>query len=202
MAPSNQTTLPLIPLAKDSVLLPGITFRIPVSASRPDIPALLSHIYSRATNKTHRKSDNTMVVGCVPLNSALLSRDGHKLITRDDEFSPRERQEIDPARAKKQDLFEFGTVAKVSGVEGRGTGEFALLVEGICRFKVEKITQERPFFEAQVSHFHDEGESVSLVSGCLLSCSSDSTPRRCNSRPLCTSKAALPGASNHASHSV
>jgi ATP-dependent Lon protease len=61
-------------------------------------------------------------------------------------------------------LFDFGTVAKVSGVEGRGTGEFALLVEGICRFKVEKIMQERPFFEAQVLHFHDDGECKSVGS--------------------------------------
>lgn len=49
----------------------------------------------------------------------------------------------DPASAAKGDLFGYGVAAKISGVEGRGTGEFALLVEGIARVRIDNITQER-----------------------------------------------------------
>jgi ATP-dependent Lon protease len=48
--------------------------------------------------------------------------------------------------------------AKISGVEGRGTGEFALIVEGVARLRIDKITQERPFFEAEVTYKYDESK--------------------------------------------
>jgi ATP-dependent Lon protease len=66
---------------------------------------------------------------------------------------PLERHDIDPSNATREDLFAYG----VSGVEGRGTGEFALLVEGIARVRIDKLTQERPFFEAEIIHVYDEG---------------------------------------------
>jgi ATP-dependent Lon protease len=69
----------------------------------------------------------------------------------------REKLKINPASAAKDDLFGFGTAAKISGVEGRGTGEFALLVEGMARVRIDRITQERPFFQAEVRYHYDEG---------------------------------------------
>jgi ATP-dependent Lon protease len=70
---------------------------------------------------------------------------------------PKEKPDINPASATKDDLFGYGVAAKISGVEGRGTGEFALLVEGVSRVRIEKLTQERPFFEAEVTYEHDDG---------------------------------------------
>ena len=67
------------------------------------------------------------------------------------------RLDVNPASATKDDIFGLGTAAKISGVEGRGTGEFALLVEGIARVRIHKVTQERPFFEADVSYEYDDG---------------------------------------------
>ncbi|EHK96415.1 putative Lon protease like protein 2, peroxisomal [Glarea lozoyensis 74030] len=67
--------------------------------------------------------------------------------------------DINPATATREDLFGYGVAAKISGVEGKGTGEFALLVEGIARIKIERITQERPFFEADVVYQYDEAIS-------------------------------------------
>ena len=63
-----------------------------------------------------------------------------------------------PSYAIKEDLFGYATAAKISGVEGRGTGEFALLVEGISRVRIDEITQERPFFEAEVTYEYDGGK--------------------------------------------
>ncbi len=160
MAPIQTVTLPVIPLAKGTVLLPGIILRIPVQANRPDIPALLSNVYSRAASKIPSQRLDNVHIACVPLNSPLLTPNGQKMISENGEsLKPKERLDIHPANATKDDLFGFGTAAKISGVEGRGTGEFALLVEGIARVCIHKVTQERPFFEADVSYEYDEGEN-------------------------------------------
>lgn len=158
MAPTKPITLPVIPLARDTVLLPGIVLRIPVSGNRPDIPALLSSVYSRAASKTpSQRLDNVNIV-CVPLNSSLLSPLGQKMIAEDEQSSEsKEKLDINPASARKEDIFGYGVAAKISGVEGRGTGEFALLVEGIARVRIDKLTQDRPFFEAEVTYEYDDG---------------------------------------------
>jgi len=163
MAPSRTITLPLIPLAKDTVLLPGIVLRIPVAGNRPDIPALLSGVYSRAAAKSAGQRLDNVNVACVPLNSPFLSQNGQKMISQDDRNpSPKERLGINPASASKDDLFGYGVAAKISGVEGRGTWEFALLVEGIARIRIDKVTQERPFLEAEVTYEYDEGRYLIL----------------------------------------
>jgi ATP-dependent Lon protease len=163
MAPMKAFTLPVIPLAKDTVLLPGIVLRIPVAGNRPDIPAVLSNVYSRAASKTPSQRLDNVNIACVPLNSPFLTQNGQKMIT-DDKRSPKpkERLDISPSATTKEDLFGYGVAAKISGVEGRGTGEFALLVEGVARIRIDKFTQERPFFEAEVTYEYDDGEHKCL----------------------------------------
>jgi len=153
-----QKTLPLIPLAKNTILLPGIVLRIPVAGNRTDVPALLSNVYSRAASKNANQRLDNVNVACVSLNSPFLSPDGQKMISQDKQ-SPKakERLDINPSSATKEDLFRYGVAAKITGVEGRGTGEFALLVEGVARIRIDKVTKERPFFEAEVSYLYDEG---------------------------------------------
>ena len=158
-------TLPLIPLAKDSVLLPGVTLRIPVS-NRPDIPALLSSAFSRAAQFQNAVRSGTTVpsIGCVPLNSPFLGRDGQQLLDsgRGESGQKQERFDINPGKAAKDDLFGYGTLAKIVGVQQPG-GEVYLLVEGVQRFRIDKITQERPYFEAEVTYYDDDGK----ISLCL-----------------------------------
>lgn len=158
MASDKIATLPVIPLAKGTVLLPGIILRIPVASNRPDIPALLSQVYSRAASKIPSQRLDNVHIACVPLCSPLLTRHGQKMI-KENEENPKRKDTLDinPASATKDDIFGLGTAAKISGVEGRGTGEFALLVEGIARVRVHKVTQERPFLEADVSYEYDDG---------------------------------------------
>ncbi|TAQ84200.1 hypothetical protein B7494_g7472 [Chlorociboria aeruginascens] len=153
-------TLPVIPLAKDTVLLPGIVLRIPVAGNRPDIPALLANIYSRAAAKTPSQRLDNVNIACVPLNSPFLSKYGQRTISQDGKTpKPKERLDINPSTATKDDLFGYGVAAKISGVEGRGTGEFALLVEGIARIRIDKVTQEKPFFWAEVTYEYDDAIS-------------------------------------------
>jgi ATP-dependent Lon protease len=193
MAPLKAVSLPLIPLAKDTVLLPGIVLRIPVAGNRSDIPALLSNVYSKAATRTPSQRMENVNVACVPLTSNYLNSHGQRMITQDERNGkPKERMDINPATATREDLFGYGVAAKVSGVEGKGTGEFALLVEGIARIKVERITQERPFFEADVVYQYDEGKDIDIIKlwHILTNCSYFHR-RYCNSRALRASQTAI-----------
>lgn len=153
MAPPVQSAvMPMAPLTKGSVLFPGSVLRIPVPATRGDIPALMSNVYTRAS-KGSRRVDEIPVV-CVPLNSPLLSRRGQLLIAN----NPDKYHEILDANAlniKKDKLFGYGVTAKITGIQGENGGEFNLLVQGISRVSVDKITQEQPFFEGKVVSHSD-----------------------------------------------
>ncbi|KAK4574627.1 hypothetical protein LTR86_001468 [Recurvomyces mirabilis] len=141
-------TLPLIPLPSSLVLLPGVTTRIPLQ-NRSDVAALLANIYSKAS--TPRPDPSTITVGCVPLNSSYLSSDGKQLIENGDKDKKKSATiQTDPGMARRPDLFQYGTLARVTGVQGRRQGELMLVVEGVSRFKIDKITRERPYFEAKV----------------------------------------------------
>ncbi|KAI0132487.1 lon protease 2 [Xylariales sp. AK1849] len=153
MAPPVQSAMmPVIPLTKGSVLFPGSVLRIPVPSSRGDIPALLSNVYTRAS-KGSRRVDQIPVV-CVPLSSPMLSRRGQLLIANDPE-KYNELLEADSTNIRKDKLFGYGVTAKVTGIQGQNGGEFNLLVQGIGRVSLEKITQEHPFFEAKVTPHTD-----------------------------------------------
>ena len=156
MGPPKIKTLAILPLPSDAVLLPGITLRIPVE-NRPDIPALLSSVYTQAV--TPKADASAISIGCVPLSSPLLSPDGQNLLDDGERKSRRRANTFDvsPAKATKEDLFTYGTVAKISGVQGRRPGELALIVEGVRRFRIDRVTQDRPYFEAEVTYHDEEG---------------------------------------------
>ncbi|KAH0563047.1 hypothetical protein GP486_002380 [Trichoglossum hirsutum] len=160
-------TLPLIPLPNDALLLPGVILRVPI-ANRPDMLALLSKVYSRTNTQNERLSrEDYTAVGCIPLKSPLLNSEGQRLI---DSQSTEERTggiAVDPAQATRGDLFGYGAVAKVVGMDGRRTTEPAIIVEGVSRFKVEKIVRDRPYFEAEVKHISDEPSKEVQEAGVL-----------------------------------
>ncbi|KAK7958176.1 Lon protease-like protein 2 [Apiospora saccharicola] len=149
MAPPVQTPtlMPLIPLAKGSVLFPGSVLRIPVPSSRGDIPAMLSNVYARAS-KGSRRVDEIPVV-CVPITSPLLSSRGQLLLANDpDKYN--ELLEADTAIIKKENIYGYGVTAKITAIQGQNSGEFSLLVQGISRVAVDKVTQAEPFFEGRI----------------------------------------------------
>lgn len=143
---SRSRTLPLVPLPYSVVLLPGVTTRLPL-ANRADVAAILAHLYSKAA--TPRPEASSVTVGCVPLNSPYLTSDGEQFI--DEKDVKKQANELDPAHARTKHLFQYGTLARVTGVQGRRAGELTLVLEGISRFKIDHITNERPYFEAHVT---------------------------------------------------
>lgn len=56
-----------------------------------------------------------------------------------------------------EDLYQIGTVARIIKLARAGKDGFNIVVEGICRFKVEEYTQVEPFFTAKISPLVDEG---------------------------------------------
>ncbi|KAL6698355.1 ATP-dependent protease La [Trichoderma pleuroticola] len=156
MGRSLTATLPLIPLPRGTVLLPGLAYRITVNSSRPDIPALLAHVYELAASKGPDGRIDTIPIACVPVSSPLVGPDGQLLITNGEDIDNTRIDSVNPGTAKKDDLFGFGVAAKIVGIDGRGSGEFALRVEGSSRVRVDGITRERPFFEARVTYYEDE----------------------------------------------
>ena len=151
--------LPVLPLPAGSVLLPGTSLRIPIDG-RKDIPALLSSVFTR--DKRPRPDTAAISIGCVPINSPLLRSDGQRLI---DNQEAREDKQTDGQVANMNDLdhrqlFMFGTVAKISGVQGRRADDLSLIVEGVRRFRIDRFTQMRPYFEAEVALLNDEGVEI------------------------------------------
>ncbi|KAE8149312.1 Lon protease C-terminal proteolytic domain-containing protein [Aspergillus avenaceus] len=152
------TKLALVPLPKGSVLLPGVTLRIPV-ANRPDLSNLLSSLVDRTS--AAKREGNVISFGCVPLSSPLLSKDGQHLIdngTLDDDKKS-DYDLIDAGQARKEDLFRYGTVGKVIGVQRRAYSEAFLVVQGTQRLTVKRILKERPYFEAETI-LHDEKDYI------------------------------------------
>ncbi|KAH8735776.1 ATP-dependent protease La [Ilyonectria robusta] len=156
MGRSQTATLPLIPLARGTILLPGLVQRIAVNSSRPDIPALLAHVYERAATKGPDGRIDGVPIACVPVSSPLVGPNGQLLIGDAEDIDSSQIENINPGSAKEKDLYNFGVAAKIIGIDGRGTGEFALRVEGTSRIRVDNITRERPFFEAKVTYFTDD----------------------------------------------
>ena len=154
----NRFLLPLIPLARDSVLLPGITLRIPLH-DRPDIAALLSAVYKDKTDQNGNAP--ATLVGCVPLCSPLLSPEGQNLLEDSDMRLRKTAQHLadNLSNIKEDDLFGYGVIAKVSGARGRRPKDLALVVEGLRRFRVERYTQFNPFIECEATALGEEGTS-------------------------------------------
>jgi ATP-dependent Lon protease len=163
MARLQTATLPVIPLARGTVLLPGVIQRIPVSSNRPDIPALLAAVYTRAAAKAPNERIDAVPIACVPITSPFLGPDGQLLIQNGEQVDESRWSDIEPSSAKKADLYKYGVAARITGIEGRGTAEFALRVEGTARIRVEKVTQERPNFEAVVKYCPDEGKPIERI---------------------------------------
>ncbi|ODA77686.1 hypothetical protein RJ55_06288 [Drechmeria coniospora] len=155
MGRPQTASLPVVPLARGALLLPGLVQRIPVDAGRPDIPALLAQVYERAAANGPDGRIDGVPIACVPLSSPLLGPTGQLLVNNGDEADGSQTDNVNPGTAGRGDIFGFGVAAKVVGIDGRGGGEFALRVEGTTRVRVDRILRDRPFFEAKVTYFND-----------------------------------------------
>lgn len=153
MGRSRMQTLPILPLPSGQVLLPGALLHIPV-IDRPEIPSLLSSIISKAKSS----AATAVLIGCVPLGLRFASQHGHSTTEVPEDQDQHQEQkwtDLHASEARRDDLFRYGTLAKISSVQGQRPDDLALAVEGLRRFHVNKFTQRRPFFEAEVLYIDD-----------------------------------------------
>ncbi|KAB8627249.1 hypothetical protein FH972_026082 [Carpinus fangiana] len=142
---------PILALPYGIVHFPGKTLHLS-PANREDVATIIAKYY-QGSLKTKNK-DNAPVVACVPLRSPYLSPDGKKLIEAA-EGDQGQRTEPDVHNMNKDDLFNFGCLAKITGIRGGKRGEVALVLEGVARCKLDKITQETPYFAGRVVEYKD-----------------------------------------------
>ena len=164
MARSKPQILPVIPLGPGSVLLPGAVQRIPIPEGRPDITAIIGDAYTQAASRAPFRRIDAIPVVLVPLVS-YIGTDGQHLLEdgqqghgdgSSDADADADADAVVPSRSH---LFNIGVASRIIGVEGIGTGEFALRVEAVARVRLERFTQERPFFQAKVKHLLDLGKN-------------------------------------------
>lgn len=175
---SKTKQLPIIPLPTGQVLLPGVTKRIPIS-DRPDVLALLRDVYGNTTQDFI--SNSHVAIGCVPLNppapvqffsdakdekhveneqGIAVDKPKTKTSNEKDRITDKVISAViapNPGDARPADLFSYGVVARIVGLEERNAGGFTILVEGVSRFKVGKYTQETPFLRAIVEYVIEDG---------------------------------------------
>jgi len=149
---TTRSPIALLPLPCDTVLFPGRKLQISAS-NRQDVLAIIAEHYSRAVVDGSRKK--SAVVGCVPLRSPYLSSDGQHLIEAGKDSDVAEAHPRAES-AGKDDIFQYGVLATISGVEGGRSGELKISLEGGQRFKIEKVLQEKPYLSAKVTVFDDE----------------------------------------------
>ena len=151
------STLPLLPLPRSLLLFPGVPLSVPI-LDRPDIASLLALILASANTP---RSD-AISIGCVPLTSQYLNSEGQNLLKGTAE--PKSRStDVSASDARSEDLFRYGTVARISAVQGGLSQDAVLVLEGVKRFKIRKITQRRPFFEAEVKYIDEQGIEVTPI---------------------------------------
>jgi ATP-dependent Lon protease len=133
------------------VLLPGVILSVPI-LNRPDIASLLALVLTRA----NIPRPDPVSIGCVPLSSQLVNSAGQSLIKGAHDQSGN-WADVPASEARKEDLFRYGTVARISAVHGGLSQDAVLVLEGMKRFRINKIKQRRPFFEADVTYIDEQG---------------------------------------------
>ncbi|MEJ2543283.1 MAG: LON peptidase substrate-binding domain-containing protein [Calditrichaceae bacterium] len=67
-----------------------------------------------------------------------------------------------------KDLYNWGTAAMILKMFKMPDGSEQLIVQGLYRFKVDKITQEDPFYKASVIQINDDLESTVEIDALIL----------------------------------
>lgn len=149
--------LPIIALPFGTVPICGRKLQI-AGSSRQDIVAIIANFYNGALSNKSKEFSTS--IGCVPLRSPYLSADGQKLIESPGPKDERDTQLPDPANVKREDLFNYGVVAKIQGIEGGKTGDIKLILDCTTRFKLGKFVSEGPYIEARCEIHKDEGTTI------------------------------------------
>ena len=76
-------------------------------------------------------------------------------------FASQKNEEVEEPGAK--DICSIGTLSEIVQMLALPDGTTKVLVEGICRVKVEKFTQETPYFRAAISRIASRASLMLLL---------------------------------------
>ena len=57
-------------------------------------------------------------------------------------------------KIKPKDLYKVGVAAKILDIVDAGGGALQIVLQGLCRVQIQKMTQEQPYFEAEIERVH------------------------------------------------
>ncbi|KAJ3043033.1 hypothetical protein HDV00_005940 [Rhizophlyctis rosea] len=146
---ADTLVLPIIPTRNPKLLLPGTVLRLQIE--RGDTTQLLDHIWHRQHHKRNGNKETTVLVGCVPVIS-------EEKETTPAEASPTPDSDNSLTAVTSPNLYQWGVSARIISLarstssDSRITGiTYVLMVEGISRFRVDRIVKRTPYIEAAVT---------------------------------------------------
>ncbi|KAG2184095.1 hypothetical protein INT44_009110 [Umbelopsis vinacea] len=166
MTSTAPDSIPLV-ILENKVLLPFVVTKVIVRGREA----------STLTRKIQTWQDKRQdaFIGCVPLVNPTSSKsDATSVEDGPSEASTAPQMPMPPQsgsadRSTPSDgLFHFGCLAKVLRVERVGFGGYAIFAEGVSRFRVQAMLQDKPHLLAKVEHFVEQVEDVNSRDGDLL----------------------------------
>lgn len=155
MAPgySIPSHLPILSLPPSSILFPNSVLSIQV-ANKHSIK-LLQSLLQESERGTGTKA---LILGVVPLRVSkalvLADKDSKAIPDQDASSLPddKARALVADRLPSVEELFEFGTAARILRLERVSTGGFLVVVEGLARIHIDQFTTAGvPFYEAKIT---------------------------------------------------
>ncbi|KAK9236002.1 Lon protease C-terminal proteolytic domain-containing protein [Lipomyces kononenkoae] len=149
-------SLPLFFLPHTTVLLPGVVLAL--ATSRPDNAALVAKLY-KAANATGVGDRINSLVGCVSLRLSVDESDaGGDITAVDDRLAEQPSNSSAVVKAKNHDdqsFYDYGCMARIIRLDRTVSGGLQVVMEGLSRFHIAGITQQTPYYIAEVEHFKE-----------------------------------------------
>ena len=162
------TTLKILPLPADQILLPGLVISISLH-QRASISLLKAVIKDVENGQPGRPA----IIGVAPLRVAGDANGrGLKIVDRtDDEDKSKSLQVIKIPReggdddSKKKpsadDIYDWACAARIVRIERLSSGGYVVVVEGVSRIRIDKyLAVGWPYFEAEITAYQEQGLPV------------------------------------------
>jgi ATP-dependent Lon protease len=159
-------SIPLV-ILENKVLLPFVVTKVTIRGRE-------ASTLTRKIQVWQDKRQNAYI-GCVPLAKPTSGKnDGMSIEDGPSEPSTAPQMPMPPQSGGEDrsipsdSMFQYGCLANVLRVERVGFGGYAIFAEGVSRFRVQTVFQDKPHILAKVEHFVEQVEDVNTRDGDLL----------------------------------
>lgn len=174
--PLDSTSLPIFALPTLTVLFPGISVRLHLAPNettsvlyqfnklRKSTDKKLQSLVEKLSNSNKQEQQNNtsqLIIGLVPRLSQDTSTENSSFLTSDILANS-------PYSDLNEALHHYGIIARVVKIERMLAGRYQIVVEGLCRIRIEKfnsiVTDEFSSIQAEVSVFADNFDENNSLS--------------------------------------